>query len=89
MVRTKRVPRRRTEPNEYRLSYYDNILRRQKMGKRKNNMLYAYIYRKINKRYANNKTNRKKNRVNKRRKQYALTKIEYLPNLYNLSNSSR
>ena len=61
MVRTKRVPRQRNrQPNEYRLSYYDNILRRQKMGKRKNNMLYAYIYRKINKRYANNKINRKK-----------------------------
>ena len=75
--------------NEYRLSYYDNILRRQKMGKHKNNMVYAYIYRKINERYGNNKTNRKKNRVNKRRTQYALTRIEYLPNLYNLSNSWR
>ena len=59
-----------------------------RMGKRKNNALYAYIYRKINKRYVDNKTNRKKNRVNKRRKQYTLTKFDYVPNVYNLENST-
>ena len=61
MARMKRVPRpAATGPNEYRVSYYDNILRKQRMGKQKNNAVYAYIYRKLQKRYADNKTNRKK-----------------------------
>ena len=64
MARTKKVPRsinsNNVIDNGYRLRYYDNIAKEYRMGKRKNNKLYAYIYRKLNKRYADNKTNRKK-----------------------------
>ena len=69
MARTKNVPKTNV------IKYYDKRKGTLEEGRRKNNNLYAYVFCKIKKKYVDNKTNRKKQRVGKRRYQYALSRV--------------
>ena len=71
MVVTKTTPRRTNLM--FPANYKQN--RSIKTEYRKNNNIYAFIKRELNSRYKNNKTNRQKNRVGKKKNQFVLTKI--------------
>ena len=69
MVRTKNVPKTNV------IKYYNKRKGTLEEGRRKNNNLYAYVFRRIKKRYVDNKSNGKKQRVEKRRYRYALSRV--------------